>query len=98
MKTPSPSEFQARCLAVLDAIAPTGEPITITKRGKAVAPPLVRVVPVSPAIAADVAALPPPFHRDPADRILVSTARVWAATLLTKDRRIADARLVPVIA
>jgi len=65
---------------------------------QAVAPPLVRVVPISPAIAADVAALPPSFHRDPADRILVSTARVWAATLLTKDRRIADAKLVPVIA
>jgi len=65
---------------------------------QAVAQPLVRVVPISPAIVADVAALPPSFHRDPSDRILVSTARVWAATLLTKDRRIAEAELVPVTA
>jgi PIN domain nuclease of toxin-antitoxin system len=65
---------------------------------QAAAPPLVRIAPISPAIAAEVAALPPSFHRDPADRIIVSTARVWAATLLTKDQRIVDAKLVPVIA
>ena len=61
---------------------------------KASAPPLVRRQGISPAIAAELAALPDSFHRDPADRILVATARVLGATLLTKDRRIVDAALV----
>ena len=43
---------------------------------KAVAPPLVRRHGISPAIAANLASLPDTFHRDPADRILVATARV----------------------
>ena len=34
-----------------------------------------------------------PARRDPADRILVATARVLGATLLTRDRRIVDAAL-----
>ena len=61
---------------------------------KATAPPLVRRQGISPAIAAEVAALPDGFPRDPADRILVATARVLGATLLTQDRRIAEASLV----
>ena len=61
---------------------------------KAAAPPLVRRHGISPAIAADVAALPESFHRDPADRILVATARILGATLLTHDRRIVDSGLV----
>ena len=61
---------------------------------KAVAPPLVRRHGISPAIAAEVAALPDSFHRDPADRILVATARIVGATLLTHDRRIVDSGLV----
>ncbi len=61
---------------------------------KAVAPPLARRHGISPAVAAELAALPDSFHRDPADRILVATARVLGATLLTRDRRIIDAKLV----
>ena len=60
---------------------------------RAVAPPLVRRHGISPAIAAELAALPDSFHCDPADRILVATARVLGATLLTQDRRILDAAL-----
>ena len=60
---------------------------------KATAPPLVRRHGISPAIAAAVAALPDSFHRDPADRILVATARILGATLLTQDQRIVDAAL-----
>ncbi len=65
---------------------------------KAVAPPLVRRQGISPAIAEHVAALPDSFHRDPADRILVATARVLGATLLTQDRRIIEAALVDTLA
>lgn len=65
---------------------------------RAAAPPLVRRAGISPAVAAEVAALPDSFHRDPADRILVATARVLGATLLTQDGRILDAGLVPALA
>lgn len=65
---------------------------------QAVAPPLVQLVSITPAIAAEVASLPDSFHRDPADRILVASARVLGATLLTRDRRIIDADLVPTLA
>ena len=63
---------------------------------RAVAPPLVRRYGISPAISAELATLPDSFQRDPADRILVATARVLGAcaTLLTQDRRIVDAALV----
>ncbi len=61
---------------------------------KAVAPPLVRRHGISPAIAGEVASLPDSFHRDPADRIIVATARILGATLLTHDRRIVDSGLV----
>ena len=65
---------------------------------KAAAPPLVRRHGVSPAIAAELAVLPDTFHRDPADRILVATARVLGATLLTQDQRIIASRLVETLA
>ncbi len=61
---------------------------------KAVAPPLVRRQGISPAIAAHVASLPDSFHRDPADRILVATAQVLGATLVTRNRQIVEANLV----
>jgi PIN domain nuclease of toxin-antitoxin system len=64
---------------------------------RAVAPPRVRLVPITPTVAAEVASLPESFHRDPADRILVATARILGAKLLTSDERIQHARLVPTI-
>ncbi len=64
---------------------------------RATAPPLVRRIGISPAIAAEVATLPESFHRDPADRILVATARVVGATLLTRDQRILEAGIVPTL-
>lgn len=45
MRTINASEFKAKCLAILDEVAVTGEEVTITKRGRAVArltPPLAR--------------------------------------------------------
>ncbi len=61
---------------------------------RATAPPLVKRIGLSPAIAAAVAELPSTFHRDPADRMIVATAHVIGATLLTHDSRIIDAKLV----
>lgn len=45
-------------------------------------------VEVGYAVAVEAYSLPEPFHRDPADRILVATARSYQATLLTADERI----------
>lgn len=64
---------------------------------RAAAPPLVRLQPITPAVAAEVAALPSSFHRDPADRIIVASARVLGATLLTNDGRIRETGLVPTL-
>lgn len=37
MQTVKASEFKARCLALMDEVARTGEPLLITKNGKPVA-------------------------------------------------------------
>jgi PIN domain nuclease of toxin-antitoxin system len=63
----------------------------------AAALPIVECIRISPAIAAEVAALPATFHRDPADRIIVATARIHGATLLTSDERIIRSKIVPCI-
>ncbi len=60
----------------------------------ATALPLVERVPISPKIAAEVAHLPSSFHGDPADQVIVATARVIGATLLTADSKIIDAGVV----
>ena len=41
MKSIAITEFKAHCLALLEDVARTGEPVVVTKRGK----PLARVVP-----------------------------------------------------
>ena len=41
--------------------------------------------------------VPATFHRDPADRILVATARVFGATLLTHDDAIRASGLAAVL-
>ena len=37
MRIIAASEFKAKCLAILDEVAKTGEPVTILKRGRPVA-------------------------------------------------------------
>jgi len=46
----------------------------------------VRLAPLSPKVAVDSTRLPGDIHPDPADRILVATARHLGATLVTADR------------
>ena len=50
----------------------------------------IMVIELSPDIATDSCSLPGEFHKDPADRIIVATARVHNLTLLTKDQKILD--------
>ena len=57
-------------------------------------PRSVRLLSITPEIAAGVAALPASFHRDPADRLIVATARAHALPVLTHDRRLTASRLV----
>jgi PIN domain nuclease of toxin-antitoxin system len=49
-----------------------------------------RLVPLSPAISFRSTTLPKPFHSDPADQIIVATARSENAAILTKDARILE--------
>ena len=51
-------------------------------------------VPVNNRIAAKSVTLPEPFHNDPADRIIVATARESGAELITSDARIRKYRYV----
>lgn len=48
----------------------------------------VRFVPVDNEIGIKSCQLPGEFHKDPADRIIVATARQFAAPLLTADEKI----------
>jgi PIN domain nuclease of toxin-antitoxin system len=48
----------------------------------------LRFVPVDNTIAIGSVQLPDPFHADPADRIIVATARTLGAALVTADEKI----------
>ncbi len=50
--------------------------------------PGISLVPLTPEIAVSSSRLPGDFHGDPADRIIVATARKLGATLITKDNEI----------
>ncbi len=50
--------------------------------------PKLRLVSLSPVIAYRSTILPQPFHSDPADQIIVATAREENAVILSKDERI----------
>ncbi len=48
----------------------------------------VKLIPLTPAIAAESTMLPGDFHRDPSDQIIVATARFHDLPLATCDERI----------
>ena len=52
--------------------------------------PGLQLVPLGPELAVDSCFLPGDFHGDPADRLIVATARHLGATLLTFDQAILD--------
>jgi len=72
-------ELRMPCLEWLEKIAlPAGK---------------IKVISISPKIAVDATHLPPPFvnkqgkpHKDPADQIIIATARHHGLTLLTSDK------------
>ena len=54
----------------------------------ALGPSGVELIPLTPSIAIDACNLPGEFHRDPADQIIVATARVHDMSLATADGKI----------
>lgn len=64
------------------------EPIAWFQRFLSVAG--IRLTPFTVQVAAGCWFLPEPFHGDPADRMLVATARECGVPLVTRDRRILD--------
>lgn len=57
---------------------------------EALSRPRFTLSPLDERIAMEAANLPPGFHNDPADCMIVATARVADATLVTRDKRIID--------
>ena len=55
---------------------------------EALSKPVISLLPFSPEIAIDSVYLPDPMHKDPANRILVASARIEKLTLVTSDKAI----------
>ena len=57
---------------------------------EALATPGLSLAPLTPEIALESSRLPGLFHGDPADRIIVATARSLGARLLTRDQKMIE--------
>jgi PIN domain nuclease of toxin-antitoxin system len=55
---------------------------------RVMAAPAIRPAPFTPVIAIAASHLPEPLHGDPADRLLIATARALAMTIVTRDSKI----------
>lgn len=58
--------------------------------GQATHYPGVRILGMTPEIVVESTKLPGEFHRDPADQIIVATARIYDCPLITSDKKILD--------
>jgi PIN domain nuclease of toxin-antitoxin system len=59
--------------------------------------PGVRILELTPEIAIESTNLPGEFHRDPADQIIVATARLHGCALVTSDEKIVKYRHVETV-
>ena len=82
------SVWEAALLASRGRIA-LGRPLS-QWINSAVSAPGISVQPLLPQIAVEACCLPETLHRDPADRMIVATARVTNARLMTRDRRLLE--------
>jgi PIN domain nuclease of toxin-antitoxin system len=57
----------------------------------------VRVLPLDTSVILALDKLPERFHGDPADRIIVATAKAHGLELMTHDKAIRRARVVKVV-
>lgn len=74
----------------LQLAGPLGDWLTV-----AASPLTVEVLPITPRVVTEMNRLPARFHNDPADRLIVATARASGHPLATRDGRITRSRLVP---
>jgi PIN domain nuclease of toxin-antitoxin system len=58
----------------------------------------IMLISITPEIAVEAQTLPGDFHKDPADRIIVATARVSDIPVVTVDKKILDYSFVKTIA
>lgn len=58
--------------------------------GEVLATPGIKVEALTPGLLIDSSFLPGELHRDPADRIIIATARASGLTIVTRDRLILD--------
>ena len=89
------SVWEALTLAGRGRLQLEPDPVVWIERALAAAP--VEHAPVTMDVAIVTAALKL-AHRDPADRLLVATARVFDLTLVTADRRLIDSQDVAILA
>jgi PIN domain nuclease of toxin-antitoxin system len=64
-----------------------GQPVE-TWLSAALRPEITSLLPLSPSIAVESCQLPGSFHADPADRLIVATARLHGLTLISADESI----------
>lgn len=50
----------------------------------------IKIIDINPAISIDSVRLPNCEHKDPADRFIISTARIYNAKLMTRDSKIIE--------
>ena len=62
----------------------------------AASPATVQLARLSPEVVVTMNRLPSDFHRDPADRLIVSTALALRRPLFTCDQKIIDSKVVPI--
>lgn len=60
-------------------------------------PSVVRLLPLDTSVILALDELPERFHGDPADRIIVATAKAHALPMMTEDRAIRKSRVVKVV-
>jgi PIN domain nuclease of toxin-antitoxin system len=63
--------------------------------GIAASPATVELLPITAAVVLEMNRLPASFHHDPADRLIVASARAAQRPLATHDARIRRSRTVP---
>ena len=55
------------------------------------------VLPITPEIAARAVSFPDPYPKDPQDRLIGATALVEGIQLVTRDKRIKESGMIPII-
>lgn len=82
------SAWELGLLSAKGRLSTTRAPIDLF--AEAIATPGVWIEALSPEVLIDASFLPGVIHGDPADRILIATARKLDLTLVTRDRTILD--------